>query len=89
MIEAIRRKTRWHVSYVSLAESTDDQRGVFDHWRVVRAGLIGRDGAMASEGARNILYYMQNQAMRLMISRGYGMQIDHDFKPGRPRRASG
>ncbi len=24
--------------------------------------------------ARNILYYMQNEAMRLMISRGHGLQ---------------
>jgi hypothetical protein len=72
MIEAIRRKTRWHYSYVSLAESTDG--GPFEHWEVVRAGLAARDGAMASEGARNILYYMQNEAMRLMISRGHGLQ---------------
>lgn len=71
MIESVRRKTRWHYSYVGLAESAG---GPFDHWRVVRAGLAARDGAMASEGARNILYYMQNEAMRLMISRGYGLQ---------------
>lgn len=85
MIEAIRRKTRWHYSYVSLAESDDD--GPFDHWRVVRAGLAKRDGAMAAEGARNILYYMQNQAMRLMISRGYGLQPAPDVRPARARRA--
>jgi DNA-binding GntR family transcriptional regulator len=72
MIEAIRRKTRWHYSYVSLAESTDG--GPFPHWEVVREGLASRDGAMASEGARNIIYYMQNEAMRLMISRGHGLQ---------------
>lgn len=72
MIEAIRRKTRWHYSYVSLAESTDP--GPFPHWETVREGLAARDGAMAAEGARNILYYMQNEAMRLMISRGQGLQ---------------
>lgn len=72
MIEAIRRKTRWHYSYVSLAESTDG--GPFPYWEVVREGLATRNGAMASEGARNILYYMQNEAMRLMISRGHGLQ---------------
>lgn len=72
MIEAIRRKTRWHYSYVSLAESTDG--GPFRHWEVVREGLATRNGAMAAEGARNILYYMQNEAMRLMISRGQGLQ---------------
>lgn len=72
MIEAIRRKTRWHYSYVSLAESPEGRP--FGHWRVVRAGLAARDGAMASEGARDIIYYMQNEAMRLMISRGPGLQ---------------
>ncbi|MBL8556507.1 MAG: GntR family transcriptional regulator [Phenylobacterium sp.] len=71
MIEAIRRKTRWHYSYVSLAESID---GPFKHWEVVREGLAARNAAMASDGARNILYYMQNEAMRLMISRGHGLQ---------------
>ncbi len=85
MIEAVRRKTRWHYSYVSLAESTDG--APFNHWRVVRAGLAKRDGAVASEGARNILYHMQNEAMRLMISRGYGLQPTPDIRPGRARAA--
>lgn len=86
MIESIRRKTRWHYSYVSLAESTDG--APFNHWRVVRAGLAKRDGAMASEGARNILYHMQNEAMRLMISRGYGLMPTEDTRPARARKAS-
>lgn len=86
MIEAVRRKTRWHYSYVSLALSADG--GPFDHWRTVRAGLIERDGAKAAEGARNILYYMQNEAMRLMISRGHGLQPAPDVRPARQRRAS-
>jgi DNA-binding GntR family transcriptional regulator len=81
MIESIRRKTRWHYSYVSLAESTDG--GVWEHWRTVRAGLAARDGGLASEGARNILYYMQNEAMRLMISRGYGLQDAPKIRPTR------
>jgi DNA-binding GntR family transcriptional regulator len=71
MIEAIRRKTRWHYSYVGLDEGTGHP---FDHWRILRAGLAARDGAMAAEGARNILYCVQNDVMRLMISRGFGMQ---------------
>jgi DNA-binding GntR family transcriptional regulator len=79
MIESIRRKTRWHYSYVSLAESTDG--GPFDHWRVVREGLASRNGGLAAEGARNILYYMQNQAMRLMIQRGYGLQHAPNMNP--------
>lgn len=86
MIEAIRRKTRWHYSYVSLAESTDG--APFNHWRIVRAGLAKRDGAVASEGARNILFHMQNEAMRLMISRGYGLMPTEDVRPARQRRAS-
>lgn len=85
MIESIRRKTRWHYSYVSLAESTDG--APFNHWRIVRAGLAKRDAAMAAEGARNILYHMQNEAMRLMISRGYGLQHMPDTRPTRSRAA--
>jgi DNA-binding GntR family transcriptional regulator len=71
MIEAVRRKTRWHYSYTGLAEGTGHP---FDHWRVLRAGLASRDTAIAAEGARNILYVIQNDVMRLMISRGFGMQ---------------
>lgn len=71
MIEAIRRKTRWHYSYAGLAEGAGHP---FDHWRVLRAGLAARDSSMAAEGARNILYSIQNDVMRLMISRGHGLQ---------------
>lgn len=85
MIESVRRKTRWHYSYVSLTESPG---GPFDHWRVVREGLASRNAAVASEGARNILYYMQNEAMRLMISRGYGLLPTDEVKPARSRKAS-
>lgn len=85
MIESIRRKTRWHYSYVSLAESAGG--APFNHWRVVRAGLAKRDGAMAAEGARNILYHMQNEAMRLMISRGHGLIPAEDTRPARARKA--
>lgn len=86
MIESVRRKTRWHYSYVSLAQSTDG--GPFRHWEVVRAGLAARDGAMAAEGARNILYYMQNEAMRLMISRGHGLSKMSEMPPVRSPQAS-
>ncbi len=84
MIESVRRKTRWHYSYVSLALSTDG--GPFDHWRMVRAGLAERDGAKAAEGARNILYYMQNEVMRLMIARGFGLQSIQAQGAPRPAR---
>jgi DNA-binding GntR family transcriptional regulator len=71
MIAAVRRKTRWHLSYIGLALSPP---GPFEHWRTMRAALAVRDPARAAEGARNILYYMQNEVSRLMLSRGLGMQ---------------
>lgn len=70
MIESIRRKTRWHYSYVSVAGNAVRP---LEPWRVLRAGLAARDPAMAGEGARNILYHTQNEVMRLMISRGFGL----------------
>lgn len=73
MIAAVRRKTRFHWSYVGLAQSPFPQ-GVFDHWRVMRAGLAARNPAQAAEGARNILYFMQTEVSRLMLARGLGMQ---------------
>ena len=86
MIASVRGKTRWHWSYVGLAESPV-WTGVFEHWRAMRAGLVARDPALAAEGARGILYFMQNGVSRLMLARGLGMQ-----EPTRPsssrRRAS-
>lgn len=86
MIAAVRRKTRWHWSYVGLAESPI-WSGVFDHWRVMRAGLIARDPAVAAEGARGILYFMQNEVSRLMLTRGLGMQ--EPKRPAGARRRTG
>jgi DNA-binding GntR family transcriptional regulator len=80
MVAAVRRKTRWHISYIGLALSPP---GPFDHWRTMRAGLAARDPAKAAEGARRILYYMQTEVSRLMLSRGLGMQ---DPSPPAPRR---
>ncbi len=82
MIAAVRRKTRWHYSYVGLAESPGGV-GPFDHWRAVRAALAMRDAARAGEGARNILYFMQNEVSRLMLSRGLGMQAPVGAAPRR------
>ncbi|MBS0361389.1 MAG: GntR family transcriptional regulator [Proteobacteria bacterium] len=84
MIAAVRRKTRWHWSYVGLAES-DYPQGVFDHWRVMRAGLAARDPAKSAEGARGILYFMQSEVARLMLSRGLGMQEPNRPAARRPR----
>jgi DNA-binding GntR family transcriptional regulator len=87
MIAAVRRKTRWHWSYVGLAESATGQ-GPFEHWRFMRAGLAARDPARAAEGARNILYFMQNEVSRLMLVRGLGMQ-EPEPSPGPRRRTPG
>jgi len=86
MIQTVRRKTRWHFSYVGLAESPGGV-GPFDHWRQVRAGIAARDPARAAEGARNILYFMQNAVSRLMLSRGLGMQQPAESL--NPRRRAG
>jgi DNA-binding GntR family transcriptional regulator len=85
MIESVRRKTRWHYSYLGIADR--GTRPVAE-WRVLREGLVTRNPAMAAEGARNILYFIQNEVMRLMISRGYGMQSVQTPPPGRAPRKS-
>ncbi|THD61255.1 GntR family transcriptional regulator [Phenylobacterium sp.] len=84
-IAAVRRKTRWHISYKGLALSPP---GPFDHWRVMRAGLAARDPARAAEGARNILYYMQTEVSRLMLSRGLGMKEPAKPPAARRRKAA-
>jgi DNA-binding GntR family transcriptional regulator len=71
MIEAVRRKTRWHYSYIGLAEGSGPP---IAHWRVLRAGLAARDPAMAAEAARAIVHHTQNEVMRLMIVRGVGLR---------------
>jgi DNA-binding GntR family transcriptional regulator len=85
MIAAVRRKTRWHWSYVGLAQSPYWD-GCFVHWRAMRAGLAARNPAQAAEGARGILYFMQTEVSRLMLSRGLGMQ---EPSPPAPRRRAG
>jgi DNA-binding GntR family transcriptional regulator len=79
MIAAVRRKTRWHYSYIGLAEGP----GPFEHWRVMRSALAARDPNRAAEGARNILYYMQNEVSRLMLARGLGVQQSVQESPSR------
>jgi DNA-binding GntR family transcriptional regulator len=80
MITAVRRKTRWHLSYAGLFEGP----GPFDHWRAMRAALAARDAGQAAEGARGILYYMQNEVSRMMLARGLGMQ--QSVAPSVPRQ---
>lgn len=69
MIESIRRKTRFHFSYVALALNADGP-GPYEHWRRVRAALVARDANEASQAARDILYFMQGEVARIMLAHG-------------------
>lgn len=69
MIEAVRRKTRFHFSYVALALNATGA-GPFQHWERVREALSERDPDKASQSARDILYFMQGEVARIMLSRG-------------------
>lgn len=87
MIEAVRRKTRWHYSYVGVAEGSGPP---IDHWRALRAGLAARDPAMAGDAARAIVHHTQDKVMRLMISRGLGLRATPApiAPPAQKRRAA-
>lgn len=69
MIESIRRKTRFHFSYVALALSTHGP-GPFEYWRRVRAALAARDANEASQAARDIIHFMQGEVARIMLAHG-------------------
>ncbi|HVY80359.1 MAG TPA: GntR family transcriptional regulator [Steroidobacteraceae bacterium] len=69
MIESVRRKTRFHFSYVALA-LTANSPGPYEHWRRVRAALVRRDADEASQAARDILYFMQGAVARFMLAHG-------------------
>ncbi len=75
MIASIRRKTRYHFSYVALAVNANGP-GPYKYWRGVRAGLLERDADKASQSARDILYYMQGEVARMMLARGPRMRAD-------------
>lgn len=83
MIEAVRRKTRFHFSYVALALNADGP-GPYGHWRRVRAALIDRDANEASQAARDILYFMQGEVARIMLARGPRVRSE----PASPRTAA-
>jgi DNA-binding GntR family transcriptional regulator len=74
MIESIRRKTRFHYSYVALA--LNESGGPYEYWRQVRAALLARDADKTGEAARQILYYMQKEVGRLMLAHGTRLQTD-------------
>jgi DNA-binding GntR family transcriptional regulator len=89
MIEAVRRKTRFHFSYVALA-ITANTPGPYGHWRRVRAALVTRDADGASQAARDILYFMQGEVARIMLARGSSVREDAPSAPAKPvkRRAA-
>jgi DNA-binding GntR family transcriptional regulator len=80
MIESVRRKTRFHFSYVALAINADGP-GPYEHWRHVRSALTERDADKASQGARDILYFMQGEVARIMLSRGPRIRTDGPAAP--------
>ncbi|MEP9358066.1 GntR family transcriptional regulator [Sphingomonas sp. KR3-1] len=86
MIEAVRRKTRFHFSFAALALAAHDS-GPYAHWREVRAALVARDADKASQGARDILYFMQGEVARIMLARGPRLR-DEVPAPAK-RRAAG
>jgi len=69
MIESIRRKTRWHFSYVALAINANGP-GPYDYWRRIRAALVARDADKASQAARELLYFMQSEVSKIMLAHG-------------------
>jgi DNA-binding GntR family transcriptional regulator len=75
MIEAVRRKTRFHFSYVALAINANTP-GPYEYWRRVRAALVDRDADKASQAARDILYFMQGEVARIMLARGPRVRED-------------
>jgi DNA-binding GntR family transcriptional regulator len=89
MIDAVRRKTRFHFSYVALAINADGP-GPYEHWRNVRAALVARDADRASQAARDILYFMQGEVARIMLARGprFGREATPESAPKR-RSAAG
>jgi DNA-binding GntR family transcriptional regulator len=83
MIESVRRKTRFHLSYVALAINADGP-GPYEHWRHVRSALVERNADKASRSARDILYFMQGEVARIMLSRGPGIRVDGPAAPTAP-----
>jgi DNA-binding GntR family transcriptional regulator len=86
MIEAVRRKTRFHFSYVALALNATGP-GPYQHWERVRVALSERDADKASQSARDILYFMQGEVARIMLSRGPRLIADAPLpRPPAPKR---
>ncbi len=69
MIAAIRRKTRWHFSYVALAINANGP-GPYGYWDRIQAALASRDADKASQAARELLYFMQSEVSQIMLAQG-------------------
>jgi DNA-binding GntR family transcriptional regulator len=71
MIASIRRKTRWHLTYVALAINANG-KGPYVFWRHIRSALIARHPDKAGEGARGLIHFMQDAVARILLARGVG-----------------
>jgi DNA-binding GntR family transcriptional regulator len=69
MVASVRRKTRFHFSFVALSLNAN-RTGPFAFWRDLRAALIARDPEAANKGAQDILHFMQGEVSRIMLSHG-------------------
>lgn len=69
MIASVRRKTRFHFSFVVLSLNSN-RRTPFELWRNMRVALSARDAESASKSAHDILHFMQGEASRIMLSQG-------------------
>lgn len=69
MVESVRRKTHFHFSYAALALN-NNSLGTHDFWRDVREGLATRDAEAVAHASRQILYFMQGEVARIMLSQG-------------------
>ncbi len=91
MIASVRRKTRFHFSYVALALNADGP-GPYQHWREVRAALAKRDASAAAQGARAILYFMQGEVARIMLAHGPRVResapLPQNSATAKPRRST-
>lgn len=68
MLAASHRKARWHVSVLGL-----DERGAIgplDDWRELGEALAQRQADTAADAARRIVYFMQQEVTKTLLSRG-------------------
>jgi DNA-binding GntR family transcriptional regulator len=86
MIESIRRKTRWHFSYVALAINANGP-GPYEFWRRIRTALVNRDPDEASQAARELIYFMQSEVARIMLA--HGPRSREDGLSSKPARSAG